>query len=164
MSRSKKKINKRVVDSDLSDFLSNSQLIQMFLLRLIKKGKKRLAYKIIIETLKNIQNKTQTDPIKIVEQALRYTTPSVEIKARRIGGTVNSIPIELDVDRGTSLAIRWILSSCKTRSVKIKTMSHRLASELIDNSNKMGNAVRKREEIHKIANINVRTSKNKVYE
>nr|AYJ22344.1 ribosomal protein S7 [Avrainvillea sp. HV04061] len=157
MSRSKKKIKKRIVDSDS---FYNSQLIQMFILRLIKKGKKRLAYKIILETLKNIKNKTQTDPIEIIEQALRYTTPSVEIKARRIGGTVNSIPVELSVYRGTSLAIRWILSSCKTKSVKIKTMSNRLANELIDNSNKIGNAVRKKEEIHKIANINIRTSKN----
>lgn len=157
MSRSKKKIKKRIVDSDS---FYNSQLVQMFILRLIKKGKKRLAYKIILETLKKIKNRTQTDPIEILEQALRYTIPSVEIKARRISGTVNSIPVELSVNRGTSLAIRWILSSCKTRSVKIKTMSNRLANELIDNSNKIGNAVRKKEEIHKIANINIRTSKN----
>nr|AYC63818.1 ribosomal protein S7 [Dichotomosiphon tuberosus] len=155
MSRSKKKIKKRIINPDLK---YKSKLIQMFVQRIMKKGKKQLAYKIVLNSLLEIKNKTEQDPIAIVEQALRHTLPSVEIRSRRFAGSVYSIPVEINLERSTSLAIRWIISSCKMRSSK--KISDQLANELIDNSNKLGNAVRKKEEISKIASRNTRTIKN----
>ena len=127
----------------------DSILIQKVINKLIKKGKKTLAHKILNLTIQKIENKTQKDPIQIIEQAIQNVTPAVEIKTRRIGGAIYSIPIQLSSERGTSIAIRWILNSCKTKSGR--PFVSKLTNELIDASNKMGSAIRKRDEIHKIA-------------
>ena len=132
----------------------DSILVQKITNKLMKKGKKTLAHKILNKTIKEIEKKTQKDPIQIIEQAIANATPAIEIKARRIGGAVYSIPIELDSERGISIAIRWILNSCKHQSGKPYQI--RLSNELIDASKKMGSAIRKREEAHKIAESNAR--------
>lgn len=150
MSRNKK-IKKQLV---LPDPFFDSILIQKITNKLIKKGKKTLAHKIMNQTIKEIEKKTQKDPIQIIEQAIANVTPALEIKARRIGGAVYSIPIELDSERGISIAIRWILNSCNNQSGKPYEI--RLSNELIDASKKMGSAIRKREETHKIAESNAR--------
>lgn len=150
MSRNKK-IKKQLV---LPDPFFDSILIQKITNKLIKKGKKTLAHKIMNQTIKEIEKKTQKDPIQIIEQAIANVTPALEIKARRIGGAVYSIPLELDSERGISIAIRWILNSCNNQSGKPYEI--RLSNELIDASKKMGSAIRKREETHKIAESNAR--------
>ena len=132
MSRNKK-IKKQLV---LPDPFFDSILIQKITNKLIKKGKKTLAHKIMNQTIKEIEKKTQKDPIQIIEQAIDNVTPALEIKARRIGGAVYSIPIELDSERGISIAIRWILNSCNNQSGKPYEI--RLSNELIDASKKMG--------------------------
>lgn len=150
MSRNKK-IKKQLV---MPDPFFDSILIQKITNKLIKKGKKTLAHKIINQTIKEIEKKTQKDPVQIIEQAIANVAPAIEIKARRIGGAVYSIPIELDSERGISVAIRWILNSCNNQSGKPYEI--RLSNELIDASKKMGSAIRKREETHKIAESNAR--------
>lgn len=150
MSRNKK-IKKQLV---MPDPFFDSILIQKITNKLMKKGKKTLAHKIINRTIKEIEKKTQKDPVQIIEQAIANVAPAIEIKARRIGGAVYSIPIELDSERGISVAIRWILNSCNNQSGKPYEI--RLSNELIDASKKIGSAIRKREETHKIAESNAR--------
>ena len=150
MSRNKK-IKKQLI---MPDPFFDSILIQKITNKLMKKGKKTLAHKIINQTIKQIEKKTQKDPVQIIEKAIANVTPAIEIKARRIGGAVYSIPIELDAERGISIAIRWILNSCNNQSGKPYYI--RLSNELIDASKKIGSAIKKREETHKIAESNAR--------
>lgn len=132
----------------------DSVLIQKMTNQLMKKGNKTLAQKILNQTLYQIEKKTQQDPVHIIEQALSNTIPAVEIKARRIGGAVYSIPIELTSERGISIAIRWIIDCCNTKSSQPFTT--KLTNEIIDASKKIGAAVRKRDEVHKMAESNAR--------
>ena len=132
----------------------NSILIQKIINQLMKKGKGTLARKILNQTIRQIEKKTQQDPIHIIEQAIANVIPSVEIKARRIGGAIYSIPIELNPDRGLSIAIRWIIDGCNKKSGR--SFVSKLTEEMIDASKKMSSSVRKKEEIHKIAESNTR--------
>lgn len=132
----------------------DSILIQKIINQLIKKGKKTLAHRIIKQVIHEIEHKTQQDPIQVIEQAIRNVAPAVEIKARRIGGAVYSIPIELNSDRGISIAIKWILNCCKNKSGSPFALF--LANEIIDASNKVGLAMRKRDEVYKIAESSTR--------
>ena len=132
----------------------DSVLIQKITNQLMKKGNKALAQKILNQTLKQIEKKTQQDPVHVIEQAISNIVPAVEIKARRIGGAVYSIPIELNSDRAISIAIRWLIGCCNTRSSQ--PFSTKLTNEIIDASKKIGTAVRKRDEVHKMAESNAR--------
>ena len=132
----------------------DSILVQKVANQLIKKGKKVLAHKILNQTIQEIERKTQQDPVQIVEQAIYNVAPAVELKARRIGGAVYSIPMELNLERRISIAIRWILNSCKTKSDR--PFVSKLTNEFIDASKKMGSAIRRRDEVHKIAESSAR--------
>jgi small subunit ribosomal protein S7 len=134
------------------DPVYDSRLIHMIVNRLMKKGKKSLAYRLFYQSMNQLAERTQQDPMKIVEQALKNATPLVEVKARRVGGSTYQVPIEVDAERGTALAIRWILTSCRSRSGK--NMISKLTNELLDASKSVGNAIRKRDEIHKMAEAN----------
>ena len=132
----------------------DSILIQKIINQLTKKGKKTLAHRIINQVIQEIEHKTQQDPIQVIEYAVRNVAPAVEIKARRIGGAVYSIPIELDANRGISIAIKWLLKCCKNKPGLPFTVS--LANEIMDASNKVGLAMRKRDEIYKVAESSTR--------
>jgi len=147
----KKSLKKKII---LPDSVYDSILIQMVINQIIKKGKKRLASKLINQTLNVIENKLNKNPLEIVEQGILNVTPVVEIKARRIGGAVYPIPIELTPDRGNAVAIRWILQSCNSKAGK--DFASNLANEFIEASNKMGSAMRKKIEVHKIAESSAR--------
>nr|QCI07669.1 ribosomal protein S7 [Nitophyllum punctatum] len=134
------------------DPIYNSKLISMLTVRILKHGKKSLAQKIIYEALENIKNKTSDDPLKILEKAIRNSTPLVEVKARRIGGSTYQVPMEVRAYRGTNLALRWITKFAITRNGK--NMAIKLASEIIDASNENGNTIRKKEETHRMAEAN----------
>ena len=136
------------------DPLYDSILIQKIINQLMKKGKKTLARKILNQTIQQIEIKTQQDPVHIIEQAVANITPAVEIKARRIGGAVYSIPIELSSERGISIAIRWMINCCKAKSGQ--AFIPKFTNEIIDASKKMGSAIRKRDEVHKTAESNAR--------
>lgn len=140
---------KRVV---VSDPVYNSRLIQMIVNRLMKKGKKSLSYRLFYKSMKQLSETTQQDPIKIIEQAVRNATPLIEVKARRVGGSTYQVPVEVDPERGTTLALRWIIGSCKNRSGK--SMVSKLTNEFLDSSKNLGNAIRKRDEVHKMAEAN----------
>nr|YP_010850889.1 ribosomal protein S7 [Lophurella mutabilis]WGH13605.1 ribosomal protein S7 [Lophurella mutabilis] len=134
------------------DPIYNSKLISMLTVRILKNGKKGLAQKIIYESLEIIKSKTQNEPLEILEKAVRNTTPLVEVKAKRIGGSTYQVPMEVRAYRGTNLAIRWITKFALQRTGK--SMSIKLANEVIDAANENGNAIRKREETHKMAEAN----------
>jgi len=136
----------------LPDSQYNSLLMSLLTARILKKGKKRLAHSIVLEAFTLVKEKTSQEPIKIFETAIKNTTPLVEVKARRIGGSTYQVPLEVSRYRGTTLALRWIIKAAKDRSGR--TMSLKLASEIIDASKGLGNAARKREETHRMAEAN----------
>nr|QCI06208.1 ribosomal protein S7 [Dicranema revolutum] len=134
------------------DAIYNSKLISMLTVRILKHGKKGLAQKIIYKALDIIQEKTSSNPLHILEKAIRNATPIVEVKARRVGGSTYQVPMEVRAYRGTNLALRWITKFSITRPGK--NMSIKLANEIIDASNEIGNTIRKREETHRMAEAN----------
>nr|ARW68771.1 ribosomal protein S7 [Palisada sp.] len=134
------------------DAIYNSRLINMLTVRILKNGKKGLAQKIIYKALDFIHDKTKEDPLKILEKAVRNTTPLVEVKARRVGGSTYQVPMEVRAYRGTNLALKWITKFAINRTGN--SMSIKLANEIIDASNENGNAIRKREETHRMAEAN----------
>jgi small subunit ribosomal protein S7 len=136
----------------VADSKYNSFLVSLLSARILKKGKKRLADSIISETFELVREKTGSEPVQIFETAVKNTTPLVEVKARRIGGSTYQVPLEVGRYRGTTLALRWLIKAANTRSGR--TTSLKLASEIIDASNGIGNGVRKREETHKMAEAN----------
>jgi small subunit ribosomal protein S7 len=136
----------------LPDSKYNSFLVSLLNARILKKGKKRLADSIVFETFALVKDRTGQEPIQIFETAIKNTTPLVEVKARRIGGSTYQVPLEVNRYRGTTLALRWLIKAAQARSGR--TTSLKLASEIIDASNGIGNGVRKREETHRMAEAN----------
>lgn len=134
------------------DPIYNSKLITMLTVRVLKSGKKTLAQKIIYKALDIIENKTSSNPLQILEKAIRNATPLVEVKSRRVGGSTYQVPIEVRAYRGTNLALRWLTRFSSQRSGK--NMAFKLANEIIDAANDSGNTIRKREETHKMAEAN----------
>ena len=130
----------------------NQGIISIVILRLLKNGKKSLASRLLYKALSLVEESTQTDPLPVLRQALRNITPLVEVKARRIGGSTYQVPIEVSPNRGTILAVRWLLETSKKRSGK--GMAFRLAQEIMDAANNTGNTVRKKEETHRMAEAN----------
>lgn len=146
-----RKLKNRIINPDP---FHDSILIQKIVNQLMKKGKKTLAHRILNLVIQEIEQKTQKDPVQIIEQAIQNVAPAVEIKARRIGGAVYSIPIELSSERSISIAIKWILNSCTTKSGR--PLVYKLTNELLEASKKLGSAIRRRDEIHKIAESSAR--------
>ena len=140
---------KRIV---MPDPVYDSRLIELIVRQIMRKGKKSLAYKIMYESMNQIAETTQQEPLIVIEQAIRNATPRVEVKARRVGGSTYQVPLEILPERGTALAIRWILNACRNRAGR--SMASKLTSELLDASKNSGNAIRKRDEVHKMAEAN----------
>jgi small subunit ribosomal protein S7 len=134
------------------DSVYNSRLVSMMVRRIMLDGKKSLALRIIYNAFKLIEERTGNDPLEVFEQAVKNTTPLVEVKARRVGGATYQVPMEVRTDRGTALSLRWISQFARQRAGK--TMAIRLANELMDAANETGGAVRKREETHRMAEAN----------
>lgn len=135
-----------------ADPVYNSRLVSMIVVRLMESGKKSLAYRIIYDAFKIIQDRTGTDPIEVFERAVKNATPLVEVKARRVGGATYQVPMEVRSDRGTALALRWLTQYSRQRPGK--TMAGRLANELMDAANETGSSIKKREETHRMAEAN----------
>jgi small subunit ribosomal protein S7 len=134
------------------DPVYNSRVITMMVARLMKSGKKSIAYGIIYDALKLIQERTGAEPLEVFERAVKNATPLVEVKARRVGGATYQVPMEVRTDRGTALALRWLSQYSRARAGR--TMAGRLANELMDAANETGSAIRKREETHRMAEAN----------
>lgn len=136
----------------LPDPVFSSKLVSMLTVRILKHGKKNLAQKIIYEALGIIKERSNDDPLNVLEKAVRNVTPLVEVKARRVGGSTYQVPMEVRAYRGTNLALRWITRFSRIRSGK--SMSIKLANEIMDAANEVGSSIRKREETHKMAEAN----------
>jgi len=145
---------KRIVTPDP---VYDSRLIELLVRQIMRKGKKSLAYKICYECMNKISDSTHQDPLVLVEQAIRNATPMVEVKARRIGGSTYQVPLEVAPERGTALAIRWILAACRSKSGR--PMAVKLTNELLEAAKNSGSAFRKRDEVHKMAEANRAFSK-----
>jgi len=136
----------------IADSNYNSYLVSLLVTRILKAGKKNLAQNIVNEAFDIIKSKTNEDPLSIFEKAIRNASPVVEVKARRIGGSTYQVPIEVSSFRATNLALRWIIQYSRQRIGR--TMSIKLASEIIDTANDIGNTIKKKEETHKMADAN----------
>ncbi len=115
-------------------------------------GKKGVAQKVVYGAFDIIKEKTDKDPMEVYTQALENIMPSLEVKARRVGGATYQVPIEVRPERRQTLGLRWLTTYARARSEK--TMKERLAGEIMDAANSLGNAVKKREDTHKMAESN----------
>jgi small subunit ribosomal protein S7 len=134
------------------DVRYNSVDVQDFINRVIKKGKKSLATRLVYEAFDIMEERTKRNPLEVFEQALKNVSPVMEVKPRRVGGATYQVPMEVSPGRRFALATRWILQASNARSGK--SFSEKLAGELIDAANNTGSAIRKREETHKMAEAN----------
>ncbi|BAC09300.1 30S ribosomal protein S7 [Thermosynechococcus vestitus] len=134
------------------DPVYNNVLVNMLIQRVMRNGKKSLASRIVYEAMKTVQERTGEDALQIFERAVKNATPLVEVKARRVGGATYQVPMEVRPDRGISLALRWLVQFSRKRAGR--SMSAKLANELMDAANETGSTIRKREETHKMAEAN----------
>lgn len=134
------------------DPIYNSTLVTLLINKILLKGKKTIAQKIFYLSMKKINESIKLDSLEVLRQAVVNVTPRIEVKPRRVGGSIYQVPLEVKTERGTSLALRWIIKSARSRSGK--EMSSNLCNEIIDAYNNTGLSVRKREETHKMAEAN----------
>jgi small subunit ribosomal protein S7 len=134
------------------DVRYHSVEVQSFINRVMRRGKKSLATRLVYDAFDLIQEKTKRDPMEVFEAAIKNVAPVMEVKPRRVGGATYQVPMEVPPYRRFALATRWIITAAKSRSGK--TFSEKLAAELMDAANNTGSAVRKREETHKMAEAN----------
>ena len=127
-------------------------IVAKFMNHIMKDGKKSVAEKIVYGAFNKIDQTAKTDPVELFKKALDTIGPMVEVKSRRVGGANYQVPIEIRPARRQALAMRWIVDAARKRSEK--SMNLRLAGELLDASQKKGSAVRKREDVHKMAEAN----------
>jgi small subunit ribosomal protein S7 len=136
----------------LPDIRYNSVQVQTMVQHVLKRGKKSVATGLVYDAMDMIKDRTQKNPLEVFETALKNVSPVMEVRPRRVGGATYQVPMEVSVDRRTTLAIRWILSAALDRSGK--SFPDKLAGELIDAFNETGSAIRKRDETHKMAEAN----------
>lgn len=134
------------------DPVYNSRLVSMTVRRLMLDGKKALAYGLIYKAFNLIKERTDNEPLEVFEEAIRNITPLVEVKARRVGGATYQVPMEVRPNRGTTLALRWLVRFSRERAGK--NMAVKLANEIMDAANETGGSIRKREETHRMAEAN----------
>ena len=136
----------------LPDPLYHSVLVTKLINSIMLDGKKGVAQKVVYGAFDIIAEKTGKSPLEVFNQALENIMPSLEVKARRVGGATYQVPMEVRPERRTTLGLRWLTNYSRNRGEK--TMRERLAGEILDASNNTGNAVKKREDTHKMAESN----------
>ena len=129
-----------------------SAVVSKFMNAVMYDGKKSVAEGIVYGALETIETKTKANPLSVFQQALDNVMPSIEVRSRRVGGATYQVPVEVRTTRRQALGIRWIITAARDRNEK--TMTERLSAELLDASNNRGNAVKKREDTHKMAEAN----------
>ena len=127
-------------------------IITKFMNSVMYAGKKSVAENIVYGALEIIEGKTKSNPVQVFQQALDNVMPSIEVRSRRVGGATYQVPVEVRSVRRQALGIRWLISAARERNEK--TMTERLSAELLDASNGRGNAVKKREDVHRMAEAN----------
>ncbi|MGH9810191.1 MAG: 30S ribosomal protein S7 [Terriglobia bacterium] len=148
MSR-RKQADKRSI---LPDPKFGSERLAKFVNMVMKSGKKAVAERIVYGALDQIGGKKGGDPVEVLDKALDNVRPMVEVKSRRVGGATYQVPVEVRAARQMALAMRWIIDSARARTEK--SMPSRLAAELMEASENRGNAVKKREDVHRMAEAN----------
>jgi small subunit ribosomal protein S7 len=127
-------------------------VVTKFMNAIMYDGKKSVAEKIVYDAFDTIEAKAKQSPISVFQQALSNVAPAIEVRSRRVGGATYQVPVEVRPERRQALAIRWILAAARGRNEK--TMEEKLSGELMDASNNRGNAVKKREDTHRMAEAN----------
>nr|YP_009426470.1 ribosomal protein S7 [Diplazium dushanense]YP_009426490.1 ribosomal protein S7 [Diplazium dushanense]ASU95131.1 ribosomal protein S7 [Diplazium dushanense]ASU95132.1 ribosomal protein S7 [Diplazium dushanense] len=135
-----------------SDPIYRNRLVNMLVDRILKNGKKSLAYQIFYQAMKRIRQKTNRNPLSVLRQAVRGVTPDVVTETKRVGGSTYRVPVEVVPVEGKALAIRWSLIACRKRSGR--SMASRSSDESMDAARNSGSAIRKKEETHKVAEAN----------
>jgi small subunit ribosomal protein S7 len=136
----------------MPDPIYRSVLVTQLVNKVLSRGKRSLAESIVYDALDVIKDKTATEPVTTLKRAVENTKPQLEVKSRRVGGATYQVPVEVRPRRATTLSIRWLVGYSRQR--REKTMADRLANELLDASNGVGSAVKRREDMHKMAESN----------
>ena len=136
----------------LPDAKYGDRVLTKFMNNLMIDGKKSVAERIVYNALDRIEAKAKREPVEVFHEALDNVKPAVEVRSRRVGGATYQVPVEVRPTRREALAIRWLITAAKNRNEH--TMEERLAGELLDASNNRGNAVKKREDTHRMADAN----------
>jgi small subunit ribosomal protein S7 len=134
------------------DPVFGDKLVTRFVNNLMRDGKKNVARKILYQAFEIIEEETGNEGMEVFKEALSNVTPVVEVRARRVGGSTYQVPVEVRPDRGTALGMRWLITASKGRNDK--SMARRLSRELLDAANSEGGAVRKKDEVHRMAEAN----------
>jgi small subunit ribosomal protein S7 len=136
----------------LPDPIYSSVMVTKFINGVMWAGKKSVAESIFYGAMQKVADKTGEEPLKIFKRAMENVAPTLEVKSRRIGGATYQVPLEVTKDRRNTLAIRWIVTNARKRGEK--TMEDRLVGELLDATNNRGNAVKKKDDVHRMADAN----------
>jgi small subunit ribosomal protein S7 len=136
----------------LPDARYNNILVQKFINKVMERGKKSVAERIVYGALDLASERLKKTPMEVFEQALRNASPSIEVKPKRVGGATYQVPVEVKSDRRYALAMRWLLTASRGRSGR--PMHERLAAELMDAYNNTGNTIKRKEDVHKMAEAN----------
>ena len=136
----------------MADPVYNSPLVTQLINKILSEGKRALAERIVYDALEGCREKSGNDPVVTLKRALDNVKPTLEVRSRRVGGATYQVPVEVRASRSTTLALRWLVSYSQAR--REKTMSQRLMNELLDASNGLGAAVKRREDTHKMAESN----------
>jgi len=135
-----------------ADPVYNSPLVTQLINKILLRGKRQLAERVVYKALEGCREKTGTDPVVTLKRAMDNVKPTIEVKSRRVGGATYQVPVEVRPPRATTLGLRWLVSYSRAR--REKTMVERLMNELLDASNGLGAAVKRREDTHKMAESN----------
>jgi small subunit ribosomal protein S7 len=136
----------------MPDPIYRSVLVTQIVNKVLARGKRSTAEKIVYTALESIEQKTGTEPVSTLKRAIENIKPQLEVKSRRVGGATYQVPVEVRPRRANTLAIRWVVGYSRQR--REKTMAERLANELLDASNGIGASVKRREDMHKMAESN----------
>jgi small subunit ribosomal protein S7 len=136
----------------ITDPVYGSPLVTALINKVLLDGKRSIAQAVVYDALEGAREKTGQDPLVVLKRALDNVKPALEVRSRRVGGATYQVPVEVRASRSTTLALRWLVSFSRQR--REKTMTERLMNELVDASNGLGAAVKKREDTHKMAESN----------
>jgi small subunit ribosomal protein S7 len=134
------------------DPIYDSVLVTQVINKILQRGKRTLAERVVYDALSQIEEKTGTEPLSTLKRAVDNVRPQLEVKSRRVGGATYQVPIEVRPRRATTLSIRWIVGFARDR--RERTMAERLANELLDASNGIGSSVKKKDDTHRMAEAN----------
>ena len=136
----------------VADPVYGSPLVTQLVNKVLVDGKRSLAERIVYGAMEIIESRVKTDPLEVFKTALENVAPAIEVRSRRVGGATYQVPVEVRTERRQALAIRWIIQAARDRSGH--SMMEKLSAELMDAFNRRGNAVKKREDTHKMADAN----------